>query len=174
MRQILSVAFSASIGFLVSSILLSLFPSFGTLWFLIVLVGVGTGVTSASIISGSLLNKKFGNVGFARIFHIFILLSIGLSIILSIWDSQLRVPMIMLTLSAFLLWYFTGGCPFTHFEVSLRKEKDEVSKQLQNGGLIGLLLKYWFGLNFSGRQIEKGLYIIAIILFSWYAVDVFI
>ena len=130
---------------------------------------------TASSLAGSVIpGRQLRSASFARGFHLFALLLIAVSVIFSLWNEQLRLPMIALTLSSAHLWHLhRGRCPFNDFEIILRKEKGEGVNQLQHG-LISLVLKDAFRINASERQVGMGLYAIEIVLFSWYALDFFL
>jgi len=176
---ILGGVFSVSLGIL-SGIILNayLFSNVTNIFFLSVLIGIIISSVSLSIIATSIhvypaSFTQIENPKLVQLFHILQFPIIGLSIILSIGDWHLRLPMVLLTSSAFLLWHFTGGCPFANRETALRKRGGEIESKYKNG-FVGYFLKSWLGLNVSKEHVEIILYVIAIILFSWYAVDILI
>jgi len=176
MRYLLGITFSAALGFLMFKILATYaFYSDATVFLFVLLGLVVFSISTSMIIIFKRLNSVsvLGNPDFVSIFHILQVFIIIFSIVFSIWNWELRVPMVVLTTSAFLLWHFTGGCPFTDLEIALRKSRGETHPAVEQG-FASYNLKKIFRITVSENTVAKGLYLIAFLLFSWYIIDFFV
>ena len=122
----------------------------------IFLIGIGT--------------DSFKNADFILLIHTLQIIFVLAAVVLSVWEWPLRPFIAALAIGTFLMWRYLGGCPLTFLEQELRYLRGE-KINLKKDGCIAFYLKRWFGLNFSGRQIEIFTLILTGLLFLCWGID---